>query len=396
MHGALQGLKILDLSSLYPGPLATMILADLGAEVLRLDPPDRPDFLRWLPPLDREGEGAAWRTLQRGKRSISLDLRQPAAKEVLQKLVATYDIVLEQFRPGVLDRLGVGYEALKAHQPGLIWCSISSYGQHGPRRDLPGHDLNFLALSGLASHMGRPGQGPASWNALPADTAGATWPAVTGILAAVVHRLRTGEGQRIDIAMADGALFLNALSATKALAGGGDVLPSGEMLNGGGMYDFYPTADDRWLAVGALEPKFWAMFCAALERPEWLELADDSPGSIAARKAEIAAVLQTQPLAHWQAFFEPLGCCVDAVRTSTEAVAEATFRERGMVVAVAGPDGVPMMQLGNPIRLERTPPQAGALAVVPGHDTAAVLAEVGYTEAEIADLLATRAAVSAQ
>ena len=391
MAQALQGLKILDLSSLYPGPLATMILADLGADVLRLDAPDRPDLLRWMPPLTPNGEGAAWQLLQRGKRSIALDLRQPAAREVLQRLVKTYDIVVEQFRPGVLDRLGVGYETLRAHQPQLIWCSISSYGQHGPRRDLPGHDMNFLAMSGLASHMGRPGQGPASWNALPADTAGATWPAVAGILAAVLHRQRTGEGQRIDIAMADGALFLNALAVSGALADGSDVRPGSEMLNGGSHYDFYPTADGRWLAVGALEPKFWAGFCEALGRPEWQDL-PGGPEAMGERKAEVAALLQTRPLAEWQALFEPLGVCVDAVRTTSEAVREPTFVARGMIVPCDVPGGLPQ-QLGNPIGLLATPPVPGGAAAAPGAHTQAVLHELGYSADQAAALLATRAAV---
>lgn len=393
MAKALQGLKILDLSSLYPGPLATMILADLGAEVLRLDAPDRPDLLRWMPPLSANGEGAAWQLLQRGKQSIALDLRQPAAQDVLKRLVRAYDIVVEQFRPGVLDRLGVGYDVLRQCQPALIWCSISSYGQHGPRRDLPGHDMNFLAMSGLASHMGRAGQGPASWNALPADTAGATWPAVAGILAAVLHRQRTGEGQRIDIAMADGALFLNALAVSRALADGSDVAPGSELLNGGSHYDFYPTADGRWLAVGALEPKFWSGFCLALGRPDWQDLPDE-PDALGVRKAEIAAVLQSRPLAEWQTLLEPLGVCVDAVRTTAEAVREPTFWARGMILPGTAPDGPPH-QLGNPVRLEATPPQPGGPAAVPGAHTEAVLAALGYSDAERAALLASRAAVAA-
>ncbi|MBM4342514.1 MAG: CoA transferase [Deltaproteobacteria bacterium] len=378
MATALQGLKILDFTTLWPGPLATLLLAELGAEVLRVEAPDRPDLLRYLPPLDSRGEGAAWSMANRNKRSLVVDLRTAGGQSVVRQLVHTHDVVVEQFRPGVLDRLGVGFEALRAAQPRLIWCAITSFGQDGPWRDRPGHDLNFLAVSGLASHMGRPGQGPAPWTALPGDVVGGTWPAVAGILAAVIQRNRTGLGQLIDISMADGALFLNALAVCQALHGGGSQRPGQGVLGGETAYDHYRTSDGRYLAVGALEPKFWAQFCLALGRPELCDAAGGDPAQVSALKGAIADEVARHDAAHWDAVFAAMPCCVDVVRTTEEALALPQFAARQVVLPSPGGP-----QLQSPVRLqgqERRTPQPAA---EPGADTDAVLGELGLDRREI-------------
>ncbi len=392
MSGALSGLKILDFTALYPGPLATQWLADNGADVLRVEAPDRPDLLRWMPPLDAgdgaggEGKGAAWRAVNRNKRSIALNLKAPAAREVVRRLVAQYDIVVEQFRPGVLDRLGVGFAALQQLQPGLIWCAISSYGQTGPWRDRPGHDIDFLATAGVAHHTGRPGHGPTPNAALQGDFGGGTFGAVAGILAAVVHRQRTGEGQFVDVSMADGALWMNLLSVSAALAAGHDAGPATEPLNGGGVYDYYATADGRYLAMGALEPKFWSLFCAAVGAPE-LELEPASaPAEIAALKAKVAAILAQHPLAHWQAVFADIDCCVEPVLTATEAVRHPQFAARGMIVTVPDEHGGLHRQVASPVQFSATPAVYARTAVETGHDTDAVLAAAGFDAPAIAAL----------
>lgn len=390
---ALQGLRILDLTSLWPGPLATMLLADLGADVLRVDAPDRPDLLRFLPPLDEQGESYAWRMVGRNKRSIGLNLKHPDGRAVLSKLVQRYDIVVEQFRPGVLDRLGVGYAQLSALQPRLIWCAISAFGQTGPLRDRPGHDIDFLALSGAASHLGRPGSGPSSWITLPGDVAGGTWPAVAGILAAALHREATGRGQLVDIAMADGALLLNCMAASAALAGQDEAAPGHGVLGGGSPYDYYRTRDGRFLAVGALEPKFWAEFCGALGRPDLLELAADDAASMAALKAEVARIIADRDLQAWTEVFDGVGCCVEPVLTSAEAVQRPQVAARQMVVGVPTQDGAETRQIGNPIRLSASPAAYRRAAVAPGHDTAAVLAELGIA-ADTAQALRSAGAVT--
>lgn len=381
MQRALTGLKILDLTTLWPGPLCTMILADLGADVVRLEAPDRPDLLRYMAPTDADGEGAAWRMANRNKRSLMIDLRQEPGKQALRRMVQTYDIVVEQFRPGVLDRLGVGYAALRQEQPRLIWCAITSFGQSGPWRDRPGHDIGYLALSGAASHLGRPESGPAPWTALPGDVAGGTWPAVAGILAAALQRQATGEGQFVDIAMAEGALFLNALAACQALNGGGSLAAGQGVLGGQAAYDHYRTRDGRYLAMGALEPKFWAQFCAAMGHPQWADHPQDTPAQVAALKAAIANVFGSQTGAHWQAVFAEVPCCVELVLTTEEALALPQAVYRGSVIDVGG-----MAQLANPVRLSASPQRAEFAAVAPGSSADQVLGEAGFSAADIAAL----------
>lgn len=386
MPGALAGLKILDFTTLYPGPLAMQWLADNGADVLRVEAPDRPDLLRWMPPYDAGEKSAAWRAVNRNKRSISLNLKAPGAVAVVRRLVAEYDIVVEQFRPGVLDRLGIGFAALREVQPGLIWCAISSYGQTGPWRDRPGHDIDFLATAGVAHHTGRPGQGPTPNETLPGDFGGGTFGAVAGILAAVVHRQRSGEGQLVDVSMADGALWMNTLSISAALAAGHDAGPASEPLNGGGVYDYYATADGRWLAMGALEPKFWSMFCQAVGAPE-LELQPaGNVHEIAELKAKVAAILAAKSQVEWQAVFANVLCCVEPVLTPTEAVRHPQFLAREMIVAVPDEAGALHSQVASPVHFSATPAVYARTSVEPGHDAEAVLAAAGYSAAEIAAL----------
>jgi len=207
----LNGLKVLDFSTLLPGPYASLMMADMGAEVLRVESPTRPDLVRALPPKDASGESAAHSYLNRGKKVIALDLKKPEAIEIVKQLVSEYDIVLEQFRPGVMSRLGLGYEQLKAINPKLIYCSITGYGQSGPFKDRAGHDINYLALSGVADYSRRRGEKPVPQGVQIADIAGGSHHAVMAILAAVIKRNNLNEGQYLDISMTDCAFSLNAM-----------------------------------------------------------------------------------------------------------------------------------------------------------------------------------------
>ncbi len=391
MVGALQQLKILDLTSLWPGPLATMLLADLGAEVLRVDALDRPDMLRFMPPLTGDGQAAAWHTVARNKRSIGLNLKTAAGRSLFQELLQTYDIVVEQFRPGVLDRLGVGYAAMSASQPRLIWCAISAFGQTGPLRDRPGHDINFLALSGAAHHMGGRGGAPHPWTTVAGDTAGGTWPAVAGILAAALHRSATGLGQFVDISMADGALFLNAMPAAAVLAGAETDQAEHGVLGGDSAYGFYATRDGRWVSMAALEPKFWADFCAAVHRPDLLDWPGATPAEQQALRHELTTIFAGKTWAEWRHLFQDVPCCVEVVLDTAEALAAPQVAARQMVVALPQPDGNSLTQLGNPLRLLATPPTLRTAARTPGADTDQVLRELGKTPAEIAELRASGA-----
>ncbi len=386
--GALAGVRVIDLTTLYPGPLATMLLGDLGAEVIRVDAPGRDDLLRWMPPHGPDGEGALYRRVGRNKRSLARDLQRPEGRDALLRLCETVDVLVEQFRPGVLDRLGLGWEALHARCPRLVVCSISAFGQDGPRAQRVGHDIGFLARAGLSAVLGRRGHGPLPLPTLVGDVGGGTWPAVTGILAALLHRGRTGRGQHVDISMTDGALLMNAMAANQALAAGEDAQPEGGWLDGGTFYDYYRTRDDRYLAVGALEPKFWSDFLRVIGRSE-LEPLYLAPGEEGARcKAAIAAAVVERDLADWTAAFEAVDCCVEPVLTPTEAVADPLFAARGMVVQVPAPDGSRAAQIGCPVRLSEAPPRYDRTGPSPGADTRAILAEAGLSEAEIAALLA--------
>ena len=219
MLGPLASLKVLDFSTLLPGPFASLLLADMGAEVLRIESPTRMDLLRVLPPHD-QGVSASHAYLNRNKRSLALDLKQPEALEVIKQLLQDYDIVLEQFRPGVMERLGLGYEALKAINPKLIYVSITGYGQTGPYKDRAGHDINYLALAGLASYTGRAESGPLPLGMQVADVAGGSLHGVIGLLAAVIARQQTGLGQHLDVSMTDCAFSLNAMAGAGYLACG--------------------------------------------------------------------------------------------------------------------------------------------------------------------------------
>lgn len=268
MAGPLSSLKILDFSGLLPGPFGTLLLADMGAEVLRVESPSRPDMVRLMPPFDG-GVSACHAFLNRSKRGIAIDLKTPEGVEVVKKLVQEYDIVVEQFRPGVMDRLGVGYEALRAVNPKLIYCAITGYGQTGPFRDRAGHDMNYLAVAGVLGYNGRKETGPGPMAVQVADVAGGSLHAVTGILAAVIHRMQTGVGQMVDISMTDAAFSLHALTGPQALVGGIEPTMEGTQLNGGSFYDCYETSDGRYLSVGGLEPQFFLQFCHAIGRRSW-------------------------------------------------------------------------------------------------------------------------------
>ncbi len=294
MPGPLSGLKVLDFSTLLPGPYATLLMADMGADVLRVEALKRPDMLRSTPPMV-DGISAAHATINRNKRSLAVDLKKKSAIELMKKLVASHDVLVEQFRPGVMARLGLDYETLKAINPGLIYCSITGYGQTGPMANRAGHDINYLSLSGLASYTGRKRSGPVPPGVQVADVAGGSHHAVMGILAAVFQRQGTGQGQHIDISMSDAALSLNAVFGASYLAGGKVPGLEEDLLNGGIFYDFYQTSDNRYLSVGSLEPQFATGFFQAIGKPEWLSKAVNFTAEVQQQlKTDIQSVISSQ------------------------------------------------------------------------------------------------------
>jgi len=386
MSGSLSSLKVLDFTTLLPGPFGAMILADWGAEVVRIESPTRPDMVRMLPPMD-DGVSACHGFLNRSKKSLALDLKRPDAVAVVKRLVKDYDIVVEQFRPGVMDRLGVGYEVLKEANPGLIFCSITGYGQTGPYKQRAGHDLNYLSIAGVTGYNGRKDGGPAPVNVQIADVAGGSYHSVMAILAAVIHRQQTGEGQHLDISMTDAAFSMHALTAPPALVGGVEPRLEETQLNGGSFYDCYETSDGRWLSVAGLEPQFFAQFCQAIGHPEWsskgLALNPDIQGPL---KQDIAAVMKTRTLAEWVEVFSPLDACVEPVLSFSEACEHPHIVERELLVDVPTAGGGSQRQLASPVKFSATPPRYDFTGVQLGAHTDEVLLGAGFSEEEIAGL----------
>ena len=355
MPGPLSQLKVLDFSTLLPGPYATMLLADMGADVLRVEAPGRLDLTRVMPPLE-DGVSTAHTFLNRGKRSLGLDLKKEGSADVVKRLVKDYDVVIEQFRPGVMGRLGIGYDTLKTINPDLIYCAITGYGQTGPYKDRAGHDINYLSLAGVSSHCGRKKSGPPPMGIQIADVAGGSHHAVMGILAAVVHRQQTGEGQYIDISMTDAAFAMNGMAGAAALAGGQEQYPESTLLNGGTFYDYYQTSDGRWISVGSLEPQFSARLCDALDIPEMKSFAlSQNPEHQQTIREALKAAFAQKTLAEWEEIFAGQDACVEPVLTITEAADHPQMKARNMVIEVTKEGGGTQKQIGHPIKFSATP-----------------------------------------
>jgi crotonobetainyl-CoA:carnitine CoA-transferase CaiB-like acyl-CoA transferase len=391
MQGPLASLKVLDFSTLLPGPFASLLLADMGAEVLRIESPERPDLLRILPPHD-QGTSASHAYLNRNKRSLALDLKQPAALEIIKRLLDDHDILLEQFRPGVMERLGLGYEALKAINPRLIYVSISGYGQTGPFKDRAGHDINYLALAGLASHTGRADSGPLPLGIQAADIAGGSLHGVIGLLAAVIARQQSGQGQHLDVSMTDCVFSLNALAGAGYLAC--VVKPGWEnhALNGGSFYDYYRTRDGRWMSVGSLEPGFMQALCAALGRPE-LAAQGLAPEQQQRLKEQLRSEFEKRDFADLCALFAEVDACVEPVLELGEALEHPQLKARHLVTQVPRGDGSSQAQMACPLKFSAGLPEPRHIGARLGAHTEQVLRELGFGDEQIARLRDDRVVV---
>ena len=363
--GALEGLKILDFTTLLPGPYATLMLADLGAEVVKISSPGRHDLVvHWPPEIDEHGTTGAWAWLGRNKKSMFLDMKKPGSVDIVKRMIMDYDIVVEQFRPGVMKRLGIDYDTLKQVNPRIIYCSITGYGQTGPMSMKAGHDINYLARSGIVSAAGRREEGPSLHNFQIADMASGSNNAVIGILAAVYHREKTGEGQYIDISMADGTVPFNSMDGASFLAGG--ELPKREemLLNGGDIYDYYRTKDGKYMSVGSLEPKF---FSALLKTLDLSEHADLDRREL---KEKISRKFMERTRDEWTEIFSGTDACVEPVLTLEEASRDEHLRERGMWPNVKLPlSGKSVIQPGCAVKLEKCPPDYRHAAYPEGYNT---------------------------
>ncbi|HUB35286.1 MAG TPA: CoA transferase [Solirubrobacteraceae bacterium] len=410
----LEGIKVLDLSRLLPGGFCSLLLADFGAEVLKVEDTGLGDYIRWSPPYvdgaQDSAKSALFLSLNRNKRSVRLDLKSEGGREALLALVREHDVVLESFRPGVLERLGVGYERMREVNPGIVYCGISGYGQSGPKREASGHDMNYLGLVGLLGLTGERDGAPVQAAGQIADLGGGALMAAFGIMVALRERdggggapgVRgrpgtparpgSGKGQVVDVSMADGALSWLAMVAGAFFASG-EAPRRGELPLAGSLICYRPyECADGWVTLGALEPKFWQAFCRGVGREELIERQFEGPGSQA--HEQVREIFRGRSRAQWEEFAGEHDCCLEPVLELEEALASELVKEREMVVELDQPGaGEPVRQLGLPIKLSRTPGDHGRLpGPALGEHTEQALRAAGYSPERVAELLASGAA----
>jgi alpha-methylacyl-CoA racemase len=375
--GPLTGVRVIELPAIGPVPFLGMLLADLGAEVIRVDK---------LSATAGLADALAASPMGRGRRSIGLDLRQPGGAEVVLRLAERSDALIEGFRPGVAERLGVGPEDVRARNPKLVYGRMTGWGQHGPLAKTAGHDITYLAITGLLH-----GIGPAAGPPVPpanyvADFGGGAMMLATGLLAALLHARATGEGQVVDAAMTEGASYLGSMTRTFVARGGWQDERESNLLDGGAPnYRCYECADGKWVAVGAIEPQFWSLLLRTLGLDEASTPTPYAPSDWDAAKKVLAETFRTKARDEWAAIFDSLDACVAPVLTLAEALVHPHNLARGSYVEV---DGAAMP--GPAPRFSATPGRAGEVGE-PSGETGALLDEVGYTEDEIAALRAAGA-----
>ena len=346
MTQPLAGVCVLDFSTLLPGPLATLLLAEAGAEVIKIERPGAGDEMRSYEP--RFGASSVnFALLNRGKRSVAIDLKAPDAVARLRPLIERADVVVEQFRPGVMERLGLGYDALAAINPRIVYCAITGYGQSGPKAQVAAHDLNYQAEAGLLGLAAGPGGAPIVPSALIADIAGGTYPAMINILLALRERDATGRGRRLDVAMADNLFTFMYWALGNGLAAGAWPRPGGELVTGGSpRYQIYRTEDGRYLAAAPLEQKFWDNFCEAIAlAPEWRDDARDAAGT----RVAVARCIAARTSAQWRETLAGKDVCCAIVASVEEALADAHFQARGVFARQLAANGRSIAALPVPI-----------------------------------------------
>jgi crotonobetainyl-CoA:carnitine CoA-transferase CaiB-like acyl-CoA transferase len=390
-EGPLAGVRVLDLTRLLPGGYATLLMADMGADVVKVEEPGKGDYIRWTPPLVGEFSSGHI-ALNRNKRSVSLNLKTDEGKELLLRLVDRFDVLIESFRPGVMDRLGLGWSTLRETNPSLVYCAITGYGQDGPRAQEAGHDVNYAAYAGMLSIVGEEDGRPVIPGVQVGDLAGGGMASVIAILAALHRRHETGRGDFCDIAMSDGIVSWLSIHASEFFASG--EVPHREQMHLSGRYPCYRIypASDGWLSVGALEPQFWAALCETIDRPD---LAGDA-FALGDRRDEVIGELTTvfaaKTRAQWMESFRGRDVCVAPVNNFEEAFADDQLAHREMAVEVDLPDGSSIRQVGNPLKFAAS---TSARRMPPprlGEHTNEVLAEIDVNADQL-DALRTQGVV---
>lgn len=384
--GALTGIKVLDLTRLLPGPYCTLMLADYGAEVIKIEEPGRGDYIRSRKPAVN-GIGARHLTVNRNKRSVELNLKTEAGIAIFNKMAGEADVIIEGFRPGVMDRLGIGYEEIAKINPGIVYCSLTGYGQTGPYRLLPGHDINYAGYTGILSLNGEKDRKPVIPGVQIADIGGGSLMALSGILMALLHKEKTGKGQYIDISMADGAVtWLYAAASdyfvTEKVPGRGKNRLDGQFA----YYQLYETKDGQYLSVGASEKKFWDRFCELVERPDWKPLHEEDEHDQTQLKEDLTALFLERTKEQWMELLSMEDTCIGPVNDMREAFSDPHIQAREMLTEQDHPIAGVTKQIGFPIKFSETPGKLYAHAPILGEHTAEYLTSLGYTEEEIREL----------
>ncbi len=381
--GPLKGIRLLDLTRLYPGPLGTMMLADMGAEVIKIEDMNAPDYMRFYPPYIAS-ESAGFLAVNRSKRSIALNLKHKKGVDIFLSLLPTADIVVEQFRPGVMDEIGLGYETARRVKKNIIYVSLTGYGQNGPYTADAGHDINYIGYSGILATTGSKKTGPAIPGPQIADVAGGAYMTIIACLSALWAREKTGKGQKVDVSMLDAILPLMTLQMAHYHAAGLAPAPGEAVLTGGlACYGVYKCADGKYIALGILEEKFWKSFCELMGRPEWSGLQFVIGEEAEKLQAEIAALFQTRSRDEWISAANNCDTCLTPVLEIGEVEKDAHVQARNMIIEQTHPVCGKIQGIGVPLKFSETPAEPSWPAPVLGKDTAAIMKEIGYKQKEI-------------
>lgn len=388
MKMALEGIRILDMSRLAPGPYCSMILGDLGADVIRVEAADPKATVEGI--LGLTGKAAerlrAFNPQGRNKKSIVIDLKNDDGREVFYRLAKVSDVILEEFRPGVVKKLGVDYETIKEINPKIVYCSLTGYGQYGAYAKMPGHDINYVAMGGALSAI-RDGDGkPVAPSNLLGDMAGGGMQAALGILAALVARFIHGAGQHVDCAMADGVIslmhFETLCSAMEQVGLSGMRI---EELYGLPFYNVYETQDGKWFSVGNIEPWFWSGFCEAMGRKD-LAGSQTAPDKYAEISSFLMETFKARTRDEWFEYFKDKNICTAPVYTLEEAMNDPHYREREMAVDLDHPEFGTVRQVGISMKLSETPGKVRSLGSARGAHTDAIMEELGYSDDDVREL----------
>ncbi len=386
MPAALDGIVVLDFTRLLPGPFCTQLLANLGADVIKIEDPDLGDYMRAVPPIV-DGMSYPFLMVNRGKRSLAVDLKTPEGQEILKKLARRADVVVEQFRPGVMARLGADYDGLAMMNPKLVYCSFSGYGQTGPYKDFPGHDINFEALAGILSvTRSKDDRRPAVPGVPVADLASG-FNAALAILASLRTRDRTGRGEYIDVSIHDTAVTLMVLGLARYLATGEEPVAGETLLTGTfAFYNLYETKDGRWISVAAVEPKFWARMCELIGAPEL----SDRQFVEGAERAEVGEALaekfRAKSLEDWEKLFADERLPIAGVKRVPEVVQDPHVKARGLLPTVDVPGLRKVQVIAHPAKHTATLTRNPSRVPTKGQDTEEILRSIGYTPKQISGL----------